>query len=228
MVRILISLLFILILGCANSVFADCISEGNYFQKGTNVCCEGLKEVPYFYMSNGECKIATESVVFCKKCGDSICDISKGESYCDCPEDCSKPSEELKTPEEQKIKPEVEEGITQEKEELKQSFFSNLAFKIIIITILFLIVGIILFFVYKKRSTTPEKPSGIIEEPESKETNPTEQPKIEKPKKEQVCPMLLEYIKTNLDKGFTKEQIKEALVKAGWNAKEVDKALAQF
>lgn len=125
------------------------------------------------------------------------------------------------------------------KEESDEStFFSGLKLKIIIIALLFLIAGIIMFFFFKKKTSASEQPSyGVIEEQKKEETKTvTEELKpsvpIEKvklpPKEVKVDPKLAEYIQTNIKKGFTKEQIKKSLIKASWDAVEVDAALAKY
>lgn len=103
------------------------------------------------------------------------------------------------------------------------SFLSSWTFRIIFITALFLIAGLVIFYVYKKISITPKQPTGIIEEQKITETKPVTP--VEEAK---INPQLAEYIQTNIKKGFTKEQIKAELLKAGWNAGEIDKALAKY
>ena len=44
-------------------------------------------------------------------------------------------------------------------------------------------------------------------------------------KKENIDPRLRTYISSSLAKGFTKEQIKKALLAKGWSQKEIDKVL---
>jgi len=127
------------------------------------------------------------------------------------------------------------------KEASESGFFSGLLIRIILAIS---IVGIIAFFLYRNAK---KEQGGVIIEQENKEVKPesstkesiiynqekVETKKIEEPKtmpseEIKINPKLIGYIRINIRKGFTKEQIKKALLKSGWDGKEVSLALSKF
>jgi hypothetical protein len=73
----------------------ECATEGEYpcGPCGCTNCCPGLVEryVTHPYRSKNNEVVCLEDITtkICVKCGDGIC--GKGEDWCICPEDCSKP-----------------------------------------------------------------------------------------------------------------------------------------
>lgn len=136
-----------------------------------------------------------------------------------------------------------EQGIIKpaKKETRESGFFSGLIFRIILAIS---IVGIIAFFLYhnakkeqggifieardeevKPESSTKES---IVIDQEAVKTKKVDEPKAMPSEEIKINPKLIEYIQTNLKKGYTKEQIKETLIKSAWDEKEIELALSKF
>lgn len=182
---------------------------------------ETEEEIPI--CGDGKCTSFEDEKVCPKDCKTED-EIIGGEELAEEPTTVEEPSE---TPETQIIPKEteqeettVEKVSTEEEIKEKRSFLSSWTFKIILIATSFLIAGLVIFFIYQKKTATKLQ-GGIIEEQKSEETKTATEETV-------INPQLIEYIKTNLKKGFTKEQIRIELVKVGWDIREVDKALTQF
>ena len=88
---------------CENSICVDvgCIEEGGMGPSGginpewldhlPKECCEGLTFITYFGYYDEDCNftplVGAPSGV-CTKCGNGQCEEDKGETKCNCPEDC--------------------------------------------------------------------------------------------------------------------------------------------
>ncbi len=55
-----------------------------------------------------------------------------------------------------------------------------------------------------------------------------DQKNLNKTHREEILSELRKYITTNLKRGYSKEQIRNALIKAGWNSQEVEEAFLRL